>query len=66
MMYLLPRRAPFSDWCAQIERRIERRLGFAPTMSSITQVRSCYEVGLSANEVADDFIADVEKGIAKR
>ena len=55
MMCLVPRRAPFADWCAQIERMVERRTGRACHLIRNEQLRSCYNVGLSAVEMADDF-----------
>lgn len=58
MLCLVPRRAPFSDWCAQIERIIEKRTGEPFKLDrSLKSLLGCYEVGLSPIEIADDWSA---------
>lgn len=52
-----PRRAPFSDWKAQVERRIERQTGKPVTIADDCGcLLACYNVGLEPDEVAADFI----------
>lgn len=55
MLCLVPRRAPFSDWCAQIERLIERRNGRPCHLTRNALLRSCYDIGLTAQEMAGDL-----------
>lgn len=57
MLYLVPRRAPFSDWRAQIERAVERRTGEPFHLEPSAALRGCYDCGLSPVEVADDWAA---------
>lgn len=56
-MELMPR-LPFSDWRAQVDRITLRRAGFAvaSTRAMLGQMQSCYNVGLSPLEVAEDII----------
>jgi hypothetical protein len=58
MMCLLPRRAPFSDWCAQVERLCERFTGQPCALARTNRLlHSCYDVGLSPQEMAEDLSA---------
>lgn len=56
-MELMPR-PPFSDWRAQVDRITQKRAGFAIASSQAMGglMRSCYDVGLSPAEVAEDII----------
>jgi hypothetical protein len=64
MYYLMssgPILPPFSDWCAQVERYVNRSNAIAEQVTldrSNAQLRACYDVGLSAREVADDWLAN--------
>lgn len=52
-----PRREPFSDWKAQVERLIALASPEPVTFANDCQyMRSCYDCGLTAREVALDFI----------
>jgi hypothetical protein len=52
-----PRRAPFSDWCARVERKIERETGQRFKIARDSRVaRGYYDVGLTPDDMADDFI----------
>lgn len=52
-----PRRAPFSDWLAQVDRRTWRKAGFHVVGgNALAYLQSCYDVGLTPIEVADDLI----------
>lgn len=55
MLCLLPRRAPYSDWFAQVCRIIERRIGEPAHIHDSDYLRSCYTVGLTPQEIADDL-----------
>lgn len=63
VMCLLPRRAPFSDWCAQLSRILDRagcpNSAFMATRSPY--LRSCYDCGLSPLEVAGDILCEDRK-----
>jgi hypothetical protein len=51
-------RPPFTDWLAQVERRINRK-GLNVTFQHQPELRaslhSCYDVGLSPIEIADTW-----------
>ncbi len=53
-----PRRAPFSDWMAQVERRIERMTGLVyRTSPAATMIwGSYYDCGISPQEAAADWM----------
>lgn len=51
-----PSRPPFSDWLAQVDRILRRRNGTTVAhCGAHPLMRSCYDVGLSPREVADDL-----------
>lgn len=50
-----PPRLPFSDWRAQVERIIERKIGAAFRMHDNNATRAYFNAGVSAREAADDF-----------
>ena len=54
-----PRRAPFSDWKAQVERMIMRHAGPVAEPFSPTVMQSCYDVGLSPSDMAEYYIEDI-------
>jgi hypothetical protein len=63
LMGLFPSRPPFSDWLSQVERKVCRVRGNSTlTPDSVLLLRSCYDVGLSANEVAIDLLETTWKG----
>lgn len=58
-MHLVQRRAPpFSDWLAQVDRITLRRAGFSlgVTQAAKAYLQSCYNVGLTPEEMAEDII----------
>jgi hypothetical protein len=67
MVYHLMARAPrppFTDWLAQVERIASRRAGDVVRFDGDNPaMRGCYDVGLSAAEVARDW-HDWSKGNA--
>jgi len=50
-----PRREPFSDWRAQVERIIERQTGWILSLRGFG-LEAYYDVGLSPSEAATDWI----------
>lgn len=56
MFCLVPRRAPYSDWLAQVARIVERRIGEPAHIFNSAYLRSCYDMGLSPQEIADDLM----------
>ena len=57
MFCLVPRRAPYSDWLAQVARIIERRTcARRAHIFDSAYLRSCYDMGLSPQEIADDLM----------
>lgn len=54
----MPRRAPFSDWCAQVERIIAKRYGESVTLDRHSLIlHGCYDCGVSPGEIAQDWKA---------
>lgn len=52
------KRPPFSDWLAQVERRINRNganVTFAHQPQLRASLHACYDVGLSPIEIADTW-----------
>jgi hypothetical protein len=60
MLCLLPRRAPYSDWFAQVCRIIERRTGEPCHIVTSAFMESLYTCGISAQEVADDLLEGLD------
>lgn len=60
MMHLqgAPRRAPLSDWLAQIERHIERRTRERMTVTATPIIQALYDCGVTPREVADDILSN--------
>jgi hypothetical protein len=54
-----PRRPPFSDWRAQVERLAERRLGVHVLGIGDNVLLGYYHCGLSPREAADDLTEDL-------
>lgn len=50
-----PRREPFSDWKARVERIILKRTGFDLTLQGFG-LQSYYDVGVSPDEAPIDWI----------
>jgi hypothetical protein len=51
-----PRREPYSDWFARIVRIVERRIGGTAYVFDSAYLHSCYDVGLTPQEIADDLM----------
>lgn len=51
-----PRRPPFSDWLAQVERICLRHDTGHIASSAVNLLRAYYDNGISAQEAADDLI----------
>lgn len=50
-----PRRAPFTDWLAQVERVLVRRGHVAPVVTDCDALRACYDCGLQPGEIANTW-----------
>ena len=46
---------PFSDWCAQVDRLIQRNDRSACIDRNSDVVKACYNCGLSPREIADTW-----------
>lgn len=51
-----PRRLPFTDWAARVERIIASATGEVVRLDrSSRALRGCYDVGLSPHDIAEDW-----------
>lgn len=56
LQFLGTPRAPFSDWCAQVERIIARRCGEDVKLrQECPAVKACYDCGMSPQEIAETW-----------
>ena len=54
LQFLGTPRAPFTDWCAQVERHVARASGEQWNLQrDCPAVKACYDVGMSPMEVAE-------------
>lgn len=54
-MFSLQRRAPYSDWLAQIDRQLQRRGHRSGQVIDCDALKACYDCGLTATEIADTW-----------
>lgn len=55
-MFLMSRRAPYSDWLAQVQRILDRRIQGEAALFDSCYLRGCYQCGLSPRQIADELL----------